>query len=103
MAASDHLSGYQFSYEKTPSLHGVYASHDGKGVGELEWAPSEGSPAFGLSPHEVRAVGVDEGHQRRGIATHMWGMAKEIDPDIRHSRELGDAGRGWSASLQGKR
>jgi GNAT superfamily N-acetyltransferase len=104
MSADERVSPVQFGpyrleHEKTPELHGVYASHEGKGIGEIEWDSGNGSRAFGLSPHEVRWVGVDDAHQGNGVASRMWEFAKSVDPDIKHSRELSESGTGWAKKV----
>lgn len=101
MAASDNLSGYQFGHEKTGRLNVIKATHQGNDVGELSWADHRGSPSRDLSPHEVSSVLVDSEHQRRGIATHMWGMAQALDPDVSHASSKTPAGRKWAKKVGG--
>lgn len=101
MAADEHLSGYQFGHEKTGRLNVIKATHQGEGVGELSWADHRGSPSRDLSPHEVGSVTVDPGHQRKGVATRMWGMAQDIDPDVSHSSDKSPDGRKWAKAVGG--
>lgn len=101
MAANDNLSGYQFGHEKNGRLNVIKAAHQGNDVGELSWADHRGSNALDLSPHEVGTLEVNPAHQRRGIATHMWGMAQGIDPDVSHSASKTPDGRKWAKAVGG--
>lgn len=102
MAASDSLSGYQFSYVKQKSkLHVVTASHNGQDVGELSWAGNKGHSGRDLAPHEVGGVQVDPDHRRKGVATQMWHTAHSIDPEIAHSGEKTWAGAAWAKKVGG--
>lgn len=47
----------------------------------------------------VGLVYVDPDHQRRGLATELWNRAKAVEPEIKHSTEQTDAGRGWAATV----
>jgi len=67
---------------------------DGRMIGTLSWFAKPG-PYYA----EVYNVSVDEPYRRQGIATAMWNLAKEHQPDLHHSQDLSDDGRAWSRTV----
>ena len=72
MAAHENLSEYQFRYRpvKSEELHEVQAIHKptGEPIGRMTW----------LNYGPLHEIDVNRDHQRKGIATGMWGHAIEL-------------------------
>lgn len=95
--------GYKLSYSQniyhknssSPSIsHSISATHRGKEVGKLEWE--------GDTP-EITNIYVDEKHQRKGIATAMYNMARKLPTKevLGHSSHRSDEGEAWSRKTEG--
>jgi len=100
MAASDHLSPYQFEEIPGSMFSSVLAKHDGKNIGNLMWRTS--SYEIKSKPEDqgrVFDVSVDSDHQRKGVASEMWRKAKQIDPGIHHSSNQTSAGKAWAKKV----
>lgn len=88
MAASDHLSQYQFRHrpDEGTGESWVTAHHGGHEVGQL------------VTYHgTVDEVHVEPEHRRRGVATRMWQIAGEP----MHSQERTDDGELWANHVGG--
>lgn len=106
MAASDHLSAYQFGPSQHPSegFHEVNATHNGEKVGELSWAAREGvhnDDGTPMAEHEVSHLHVEHAHRNKGVATQMWNTARSVDPEIMHSSDKTVAGAYWAKKVGG--
>jgi len=101
MSARDNISKLQFGHENMGRLHIITAKADNEEVGHLSWANEKGSRTFDLNPHEVYNVQVQKPYRRQGVATNMWHMAQEIDPEVAHSPERSPAGNKWARSVGG--
>jgi len=93
MAAMDHLSPYQFkTFTDYPERNQIRAYHGdtGEEVGHFHWANEPHVSAAGMPRQtgEITHVGVDKGHQRQGLARHMYSMAQQVGPPPLHSRDL---------------
>ena len=110
MAASDHLSEYQFSstvktWKKHPGLVvGVVKAKKGnRSVGHLRWTGTKGSQVQDMNGAVVNAVHVAEPHRRKGVATSLWEKANEdvIQHGItlKHSFNQSKEGKSWAESL----
>lgn len=95
MAASDHLSPYQFSQHEDR----VVAHAGDEHVGHLVWATGHKFP-FDLVNDQVNDVWVHPEHRHKGIATSLWNQAKTINPRIRHSDDRTEDGHEWSETLK---
>jgi hypothetical protein len=88
-----NLSDLQFRHYDLPgNQHMIAVSNSNfskRGVGGLTWSKDTG---------DVTGVSVDTPHQRRGIATHMWAMARDYDPPPRHSADRTDEGDAFARS-----
>jgi len=73
----------------------VYARVGDEIVGMLRW------DFLRSDPPEVIDMSVDEAHQRQGIATRMWEVAKANQSDLRHSDVLTPDGGAWVEGLDG--
>ena len=110
MAASDHLSEYQFSstvktWKKYPDLvSGVVKAKKGNTVvGQLRWAGTKGSQVQDMNGAVVNRVHVAEPHRRKGVATSLWEKAnedvKQHGINLRHSMNQSSDGKKWAESL----
>jgi hypothetical protein len=85
---------YLLSHELDSDINRVTATHKGARIGSLSW---DNDPGARLS------VGVEKGHQRKGVATEMLRLAKEsslthgVHPPT-HSEIRSDAGDAWTKS-----
>jgi hypothetical protein len=59
-------------------------------VGKLSWRGST---------RKVEGIDVSGPHQRKGVATAMWGWSQEMSPKARHSDDQTDQGKAWVKSL----
>jgi len=59
-------------------------------VGKLSWRGST---------RKVESIDVSGPHQRKGLATAMWGWSQEMSPKARHSDDQTDQGKAWVKSL----
>jgi hypothetical protein len=59
-------------------------------VGKLSWRGST---------RKVESIDVSGPHQRKGVATAMWGWSQEMSPKARHSDDQTDQGKAWVKSL----
>jgi len=80
-------NGNKFSYKVNSGI--VECFLDKKFVGFLSWH-SDGTIAM---------VSVSEAFQRQGVASEMFRLAKEINPDLHHSKRLTTQGSSWSVTL----
>lgn len=102
MAATDHL-GLQFSYQDMGAHHAI-VGRDAEGYtrANLDWRKEPGVKFGKVAPAgEISEVAVHPDYQRKGVATHMWGMAREMDPGIRHSPTRTPEGDSWAKSVGG--
>ena len=101
MSASDHL-GLQFSYRDMGNDHSIVGTdpETGHPRANLDWSKN-GGQRFGLrvQPGEVTYLHVHSSMTRQGIGTHMWNMAKSVDPGIRHSSNQTEDGAAWARSV----
>ena len=82
--------------DKLPGLHELKAVHSEHGeVGRLSWFDEHDH----LNPSEVVEVNVDDGWQRRGIASELFRRASEITPGLRHSDAMNDNSRPWARAM----
>jgi GNAT superfamily N-acetyltransferase len=104
MAASDHLSGYQFRYHMPNNHEHEVTAHNehGEGIGWLRWEDSQ-STSMWMKPNEISALGVSNEYQRQGVATRMLQVARENGGDPAHSSRRTKAGDEWAKSVGGKR
>lgn len=74
--------------------HTIIATHKGKTVGHLEWYNDE---------PEITNIHVDEKHRRKGLATAMYDMARNLPTKegVEHSPIRTDAGEAWSRTTKG--
>lgn len=66
---------------------------DEKLVGQLIWERS------GERVGEIQSVDVLRNYRRRGIATKMFELAKQVEPRVHHSNALTDDGKAWSKTV----
>lgn len=59
-------------------------------VGKLSWRGST---------RKVESIDVSGPHQRKGLATAMWGWSQEMSPKATHSDDQTDQGKAWVKSL----
>lgn len=82
-------------YRHTPMQGNVYpyisAHHNGQEIGRLTWSQGMAYP-FDQTNGEIQDVHVHPDYGRQGIATEMYRRAQGIDPQVRHSDNLTDAG-----------
>lgn len=106
MAASEHLSPYQFQVREEPETHWglpalhVITHHEGKKVGGLSVHQRIHDEAAGPVAHPN--VWVDQEHQRRGLATAMYARVAERWPDvpIEHSEHASEAAKALNRTLR---
>jgi GNAT superfamily N-acetyltransferase len=86
VAASDHLSEYQFSSQvktskKSPnSVSGLVKAKKGNRiVGHLAWVGTKNSQVSELNGATVHSIHVQEPHRRKGIAT---ALVKTANKDV---------------------
>lgn len=48
---------------------------------------------------KIFSVDVERRHQRRGIATRMFELAKQVEPKVHHSTTLTEDGKAWSKAV----
>ena len=90
----------------------------GGGAGEIKahhpdqrvaWAGTEREVSNGIgriswhADGEIGTITVDGRFRRRGLATELLRRAREVNPDIHHSRRLTDMGRAWSQAVASRR
>lgn len=68
---------------------------DAKLVGQLIWERS------GERVGEIQGVDVLRNYRRKGIATKMFELAKQVEPRVHHSTALTDDGKAWSKTVAG--
>lgn len=96
----DLLQGLQFGYTpRTPrtagsagSNHTVEASAGGRPVGRIEWDHNS----------EIRKVWTEPDMRRNGVATALYGEARQHDPAVRHSTDRTREGNSWAKSVGGR-
>jgi hypothetical protein len=100
MSAQDHLSPYQFkSYLDYPGKNQIRAfDSSGEEVGHFHWAKE---PHGQLKAGEISHVEVNKDHQKKGLARHMYNMARGIGPEPLHSTNLSKSGRGFAKHVGG--
>jgi GNAT superfamily N-acetyltransferase len=76
--------------------HNLFVEQNDEHVGHLDWgAPDPGSKG----KPEIIGVWVDTPHQRKGIATELLRRAREITPDLQHSKLLSPEGEAWKQKV----
>jgi 8-oxo-dGTP diphosphatase len=115
-------------YEAVPGYDGVEFSHHHQDLGDQEVhmmaathpgaLPSDDpwGGGTGISHHighiswtdwhdgeepEVDNLVVANRFRHQGIATELWRRAREVEPRLRHSGEMTDAGRSWARTVTG--
>lgn len=66
---------------------------DSKLVGQLIWERS------GPNSGEIMGVDVLRNYRKRGIATKMFELAKQVNPEVHHSHALTEDGKAWSKAV----
>lgn len=102
MTAENNLSGIQFGYRDLHPFHSISARDSGGNeIGSLDWVKSNKRAAkqAGMNPGEIAGVSVASSYQHRGIATHMFDMAKQRDPKIQHSSIRTKMGDTWASKV----
>jgi len=92
MAASDHLSPVQFSFDDYPKSGGVVGAMSGEDEhGYLDWTNN---------PHgaQINSVWVHPDHRRQGLATQMLAHAKAHGVDPKHNEQRTESGDAWARS-----
>jgi GNAT superfamily N-acetyltransferase len=94
----DHDAEEVGTYGPREGIDTLVAYDGAKAVGHISWYASEDHFAFG----GVDALGVDDAHQRQGIATALYRRAKQIEPalDPRITPWFTDDGEAWMRSLR---
>jgi GNAT superfamily N-acetyltransferase len=75
-------------------------AEDGTRVGRLRVTPRDTKPIDGAYYHGIH-VDVHEDHQRQGVATQMWNLAKQSYPNLRHQSLRTDDAEGWAKKVGG--
>lgn len=91
-----------YRLEPGPGYREVTAYHpSGKLVGFINWEDHAkfGEPERGNEIHRVQVLAQ---HRGRGLATAMYGMARDIAPDLTHSHALTPDGQAWTQKLREK-
>lgn len=92
---NQNISQLQFSNYVGKTSGSVYAHHNGEVVGQLDWARQSQNWPHG----EIMHVYVDDAYRRQGLATHLHGMAKELDSTVHHSPTKTKAGKAWAKKV----
>lgn len=66
---------------------------DSKLVGQLVWERS------GTNSGEIMGVDVLRNYRGKGIATKMFELAKQVNPEVHHSHALTEDGKAWSKAV----
>lgn len=99
-----HGEGKQaYRLEQGPGYREVTAhSPRGKLVGFINWHDPDPQYPGLRDTSVVHRVQVDERHRRRGLASAMYEMAREIQPTLKHSHALTTDGLAWTRGLKDK-
>jgi len=73
----------------------IHALYGGEKVGGIQWRVEDGDESQGV----ISNLTVHRAHQRQGIATELWNRARQITPNLQHSKMLSSDGRAWHATL----
>ena len=107
MAAHEHISDYQFRFEKgnprspigKETRHKVFAENDtGDYVGNLEW--------YSKGNNHISDIFVEANHRRQGVATGMFNYAHDVAKTTRgvqppkHAPDRTDEGDAWAKSTK---
>ena len=123
------MMGTYYSWQRLPKFEtndgrtlypfyadGVYGTQSGAGLGQISAYSQDTDLATGdiehsLGRHQVgfihwvdrvvQMVSVEKpGWERQGIATELWRLARELEPELQHSdTHISAAGAAWIASL----
>lgn len=104
MTARKNLQPLQFDklkYDVEPDHFGmgsINASHPEHGdIGLIYWNTD---PKY---KHEklggVTNIQIDPRFQRQGLGTHLYQMAKQVDPRVQHSSTQTRAGKAWAKKI----
>src|SRR5581483_6649862 len=80
-----------------PNEH-VLIAHHPEGD-DTPWSKYAGHITWFHEDPEVAGVNVVDKFKRRGLATELWKRAKQISPDLAHSKDVTSDGKGWINSL----
>lgn len=100
--------GIQFQHYEDEKSHTILpegGSKAGQQAPYLSWAKTAQRSSEGpytVQPGEVMGVFVPSAMRRQGVASHMWSMAKSIDPGIRHSAHQSEMGQAWAGAVEGR-
>lgn len=108
--------GYHFMPEHGPNIHydfDDYTSHetnnlrvrdkDDMFVGSLSWNGRKKTP--GYNPGEIKMIHVAPEYQRKGIATAMFGVARNLPKPFskaQHSPDRTEDGEAWARTTKAK-
>lgn len=70
-------------------------------IGILDWEKSDYDGARLHRAGEISHVQVEDRYRRRGIATRMFELAKQVEPRVHHSTTLTEDGEAWSKTVAG--
>lgn len=85
---------------QSATYSGVAVFHQNDGlVGHLEYFDDDDALNHGVRPGEITNVEVDPDHQRKGLATAMFDLARDAEDRLHHSEDLSDDARAWIAGM----
>lgn len=83
---------------------GVAVFHGDDGlVGYLEYFDDDDALKHGVRPGSITTVEVDPDHQRKGLATAMFDLARDDEDRLHHSEEISEAAQAWIAAMEQRR
>lgn len=102
----EHVAGKQkYRLEEGPGYREVTAyTSRGALAGFINWQHYN-KETGGHDPSAdptIHRVQVGPTHRRKGLATALYSMAKDLNPALQHSHALTPDGRAWNQGLQDK-